>query len=125
MNRRLPYLLLAPGAAAIVIVMLLPIGRTFSTTVAGQTPVWALYAAALSDPFTLQVLWRTLRIALISTAIAAVVGFPTAYVVARSSAARKGLLITFAVFPLLTNPVVRSFAWMVILGRNGLATTRC
>lgn len=118
---RLPWLLLAPAAVAIVLVLLVPVAIILGTSVTGDGPFWGRYAEALGDPFTRGVLWRTLRIAAISTLIAAAIGFPTAYVVARSPAARRSLFIICAVFPLLTNPVVRSFAWMVILGRNGLA----
>jgi len=118
---RLPWLLLTPAAVAIVLVLLVPVAIILGTSVTGEGPFWGRYAEALGDPFTRGVLWRTLRIAAISTLIAAAIGFPTAYVVARSPAARRSLFIICAVFPLLTNPVVRSFAWMVILGRNGLA----
>lgn len=118
---RLPWLLLTPAAVAILLVLLVPVAIILGTSVTGEGPFWGRYAEALGDPFTRGVLWRTLRIAAISTLIAAAIGFPTAYVVARSPAARRSLFIICAVFPLLTNPVVRSFAWMVILGRNGLA----
>ncbi|MEM7616549.1 MAG: ABC transporter permease, partial [Pseudomonadota bacterium] len=43
-----------------------------------------------------------------------------AWVVARSPGRLKSILIIAAVFPLLTGVVVRSFAWLVILGRNGI-----
>jgi putative spermidine/putrescine transport system permease protein len=66
------------------------------------------------------VLWRTLEIALITTAISVVVGFLTAFVVSRAPGRWRSLLIIAAVFPLLTGVVVRSFAWLIILGRNGM-----
>ncbi len=49
-----------------------------------------------------------------------VIGFPTAYFIARMSAKMKAVLLILTIFPLLTSPVVRSFSWMVIIGRNGL-----
>ena len=119
MNRWLPAALLLPAGVMIVVVLLLPVGRTMGLTVVDQSPWWSGYMATLSDPFTQGVLWRTLRIAALSTLIAAIIGFPTAYVIARSPPRRRSLFIILAVFPLLTNPVVRAFAWMVILGRNG------
>jgi putative spermidine/putrescine transport system permease protein len=49
-----------------------------------------------------------------------VIGFLTAYVVSRAPGWLKSILIVAAVFPLLTGVVVRSFAWMIILGKNGI-----
>jgi putative spermidine/putrescine transport system permease protein len=66
------------------------------------------------------VLWRTMEVALITVILAVAIGFPTAWVVARSPQRIKSILIIAAVFPLLTGVVVRSFAWLVILGRNGI-----
>jgi putative spermidine/putrescine transport system permease protein len=109
----LPVVLLIPAAAIVLCILVLPLGQLIGGTSNG-------YGAILSDGYTRAVLWRTVRVAALSTAIAAILGFPTAYVVARSSPARRGLFLICAVFPLLTNPVVRSFAWIVILGRNGL-----
>ncbi len=109
----LPVLLLVPAAVIVLGVLVLPLGQLIGGTGAG-------YGAILSDGYTQAVLWRTLWVAALSTAICAVLGFPTAYVIARSPQAHRGLFIVCAVFPLLTNPVVRSFSWIVILGRNGL-----
>ena len=46
-------------------------------------------------------------------------GFPVAYFVARLTR-HRGLCIALALFPLMTSPVVRSFGWMVILGKRGM-----
>ena len=66
------------------------------------------------------VLLRTFEVAAITTAIALVIGFTTAWVVARAPRRIKSVLIIASVFPLLTSVVVRSFAWLVILGKNGI-----
>jgi putative spermidine/putrescine transport system permease protein len=61
-----------------------------------------------------------MEVAVITTTISLVVGFMTAWVVARAPSRIKSLLIIAAVFPLLTGVVVRSFAWLIILGKNGI-----
>ena len=61
-----------------------------------------------------------MEVALATTAISLVVGFLTAWVVAKSPGRLRSILIVAAVFPLLTGVVVRSFAWLVILGREGI-----
>ena len=49
-----------------------------------------------------------------------ILGTPVAYFISRSKKSLRGVFIACTVFPLLTNSVVRSFAWMTILGKNGV-----
>lgn len=48
------------------------------------------------------------------------IGVPVSYYISRTSKKLRGLFIALTVFPILTNSVVRSFAWMSILGKNGV-----
>ncbi len=120
MRRLAPWLLLAPAVLVIALFLLAPVIGTLASTFGTRQGVLAPYIRFLSSGFSQTVLWRTLEVALITTAISILIGFPTAYVIARSRSAWRSVLIVAAVFPLLTSTVVRSFAWMVILGRNGL-----
>jgi putative spermidine/putrescine transport system permease protein len=119
-RRLAPWLLLAPAILVIALFLLAPVIGTLASTFGTRQGVFAPYIRFLSSGFSQTVLWRTLEVALITTAISILIGFPTAYVIARSRSAWRSVLIVAAVFPLLTSTVVRSFAWMVILGRNGL-----
>ena len=65
---------------------------------------------------------RSLRLSLLSTAVCAVLGFPTAYYISKYSR-HKGMMMAFAVFPMFTSPVIRSFSWMVILGKRGIVNS--
>jgi len=120
MKRFAPWLLLAPAVLALLVLLLTPVAGTVMTTFGAAQGAFAPYVRFLSSGFSQTVLWRTIEIALLTTAISILLGFPTAYVIACSRSAWRSLLIVAAVFPLLTSTVVRSFAWMVILGRNGL-----
>ncbi|MEO1313268.1 MAG: ABC transporter permease [Pseudomonadota bacterium] len=121
MSPRLKAWLLALPATLLVVVFLgLPVLATFATTIGGPDGPLTNYVDYFESRFRMTVLWRTMEVALITTLVSVAIGFPTAWVVARSPGRLKSILIIAAVFPLLTGVVVRSFAWLVILGRNGI-----
>ncbi len=70
------------------------------------------------DPAYGMIFLRTLWIALISTAISLVIALPCGYAMARSR--HQTLLLILVVIPFLTNSLIRIFAWITILGDNGL-----
>lgn len=78
------------------------------------------YVRALGDSYYLGVLGATVALSACVTIGTLVIGFPLALAIARSSGATKSLLIFLVVTPLLINVVVRTFGWMVILGRSGM-----
>lgn len=77
------------------------------------------YLNFLTDPFYLSIVWRTLKLSIITTIICIILGVPTAYFISNLPKKRKSLVLTLVMFPLLTNAVVRAFSWMTILGKNG------
>lgn len=80
------------------------------------------YARVLLDAYHWDILWLTLRIALVTTAIAMLLGYPLAYYLVRIVETRwlRRICIILLVIPLFTSNIVRSFGWMVLLGRVGL-----
>jgi len=80
----------------------------------------AQYVRFLFDPFSLSVLASTLWLGLKVTALCLVLGYPLAWVFTRSPKWAQGVLIIVIILPLLTSVVVRTFAWIVILGRQGI-----
>jgi len=83
----------------------------------------AQYAKFLLDPFSLKVLGATLWLGVEVTALCLLLGFPLAYVYCRAPGWLQGVLILIVLLPLLTSVVVRTFAWIVILGRQGIVNT--
>ncbi|WP_306117986.1 MULTISPECIES: ABC transporter permease [unclassified Roseitalea] len=110
----------APATALVVVFLILPVGATIAATFAVGGGPLAAYVDYLSSGFRRTVLWRTLEIALLTTLFSVIIGFFTAYVVSRASPRWRSILIIAAVFPLLTGVVVRSFAFLILLGRNGM-----
>jgi putative spermidine/putrescine transport system permease protein len=120
MKRFAGWLLAAPATAFVLLCLVFPVAATIATTLGEAKGAFAPYLAFFGSGFRRNVLWRTLEISLATTAISVAIGFLTAYVVARSQRRLKSILITVAVFPLLTGVVVRSFAWLILLGKNGI-----
>jgi putative spermidine/putrescine transport system permease protein len=78
------------------------------------------YARALGDPFYWKILKNTFWYSLVTTVITLVLGYPLAYHITRASRRWRGLLLVLLISPLLVSVIVRSFGWMIILGRVGL-----
>jgi putative spermidine/putrescine transport system permease protein len=119
-NRLRAWLIATPALLLVFIFLGLPVLSTFVTTFGDPKGPLSTYSAFFNSRFRMTVLWRTMEVALITTIISVAIGFVTAWVVARVPSRLKSLLIIAAVFPLLTGVVVRSFAWLVILGKNGI-----
>jgi putative spermidine/putrescine transport system permease protein len=81
------------------------------------------YAKFLLDPFSLKVLGHTLWIGVEVTALCLVLGLPLAWVYVRAPGWEQGILMLIVLLPLLTSVVVRTFSWIVILGRQGIVNT--
>ena len=122
MNDRTENLLLAlPGLALLALAFFLPIGQMLVLSVSGASGLTLEHCSRfLSDPFYLNILWRTVRLSLIITVICAVLGFPYAYIMARVSPRLRMWMVVTVILPLMTSVVVRTFGWMVLLSRNGL-----
>jgi putative spermidine/putrescine transport system permease protein len=81
------------------------------------------YAKFLLDPFSLTVLGSTLWLGVEVTALCLLLGFPLAWLYVRVPSWLQGTLMLIVLLPLLTSVVVRTFAWIVILGRQGIVNT--
>ena len=73
-----------------------------------------------ADPLYLDILMTSLRIAGLATVIAILLGYPAAYLIATSPPRWQKLLLVLAVLPFWTNYLIRSYAWIVILNREGM-----
>jgi putative spermidine/putrescine transport system permease protein len=127
--RRIPWLLLLPSLVLLGVVAVafaLFVALSFALAVPGGVSVMgpftlANYRAALASPLVRETAWVTLSLAGRITLITVVLGYPLAYVLARtrSRLLRRsilfGLVVTF-----LSGGVTRAYAWLVLLGNRGL-----
>lgn len=117
---------LAPTAGVLATLFLIPLaillGYALLTRGAygGAFPPWTFENwQRLADPLYLGILGRSVAVALVSTAICLVLGFPLALFIARAGR-RKHLYLYLVILPFWTSFLVRTYAWMFLLRDTGL-----
>ncbi len=120
-DRQENLLLLLPGIALLALAFLVPIAQMLVLAFQGPDG-WTLdqFRRFLGDDFYRAVLWRTVRLSVLITALCLLIGFPLAYIMARVGPRARLWLIVMVILPLMTSVVVRTFGWMVVLSRSGL-----
>ncbi len=120
MKKGVTWMMLAPGLLILLICLALPLLRVLIPTfVTGDYP-FSAYIQFFQDEYYLKIFLRTVKIAVITTAVCMLGGIPTAYFISRCDKRFRGLLLAASIFPMMTNSVIRSFAWINILGSNGI-----
>lgn len=108
----------APALVFLLVLFLWPVLRLMSLSVEGGS--FAPYEKALTDGLYLQVLFNTGLIAVYVSVICLALGYPVAYFLANSREPWTTIGIVFVLLPFWTSILVRTYAWMVLLGRNGV-----
>ncbi len=72
------------------------------------------------DPLYIGVLMRSVKLALISTAICLILGYPMAMIISKSNIKSRNILVLLFVIPMWMNFLLRTYSWMALLERNGL-----
>jgi putative spermidine/putrescine transport system permease protein len=113
-------LTLAASLAFLVAVYLYPLSRLLVWSFFSPGFTLEHYAKLFGEPAYLRALRNTMQISVWVTVIALLLGYPLAYLMAVVSARARAILIVLVLVPFWTSVLVRTFAWMVILGRRGL-----
>ena len=75
------------------------------------------------DPIYMKVFGRSILLAGGATLICLIVGYPVAYIISKARVSRRGSLILLFILPMWMNFLLRTYAWVAILGKNGLLNT--
>lgn len=116
--KRLVYPYLAWAILLIVVPMLIIVFYAFSTTGNDVIPVkitFENFVRFFSDPIFISVLLRSIKIALVTTIICIIVGYPAAYIIARLKADSQTIMVLLITAPQFINMLVRTYAWRGIL----------
>jgi ABC-type spermidine/putrescine transport system permease subunit I len=107
-----------PAFAMLALLFAYPVLRLMSLSVEGGSLEW--YEKALGGRLYLEVYFITVRVAVIVTMITLLLSYPIAYFLATTTRLAAALGFALVILPLWTSILVRTYAWMVLLGRNGI-----
>jgi putative spermidine/putrescine transport system permease protein len=120
--------LLAPPLALFGLFFVAPLAYLFfvslhqssQTALFGEQLTLSNYVQVVTDPFYLLIIRRTLLAAAAILGFCLVLGYATAYLVARFPPRQRLWLLLLLLFPLMVSNVIRAYGWIAILGREGL-----
>ena len=114
------HLLVLPSLTLVLVVFIYPLVRFLSLSLFDPTLTWSHYEKMFTVPVYLRILWTTLRISFAVTLMTFVLGYPVAFLLATTKSSKAALLLPLVVVPFWTSLLVRTYAWMVLLGRRGV-----
>jgi putative spermidine/putrescine transport system permease protein len=120
LRRQAPaMLLLLPALVVLAVVFAWPVGWLLSRAFTLPRPGFGNFVALVERPGYLQVLWNTIAISAIVTPVCVLLGFPVAHAMTYGGARLKRWLVFVVLVPFWTSLLVRSFATVILLSRNG------
>jgi putative spermidine/putrescine transport system permease protein len=119
-TRAIPYLLLLPCAAWIVVFFIVPLGLMTWQSVTHQGFSLAIYGELVTSPQYIKVMSASLKIVTLTTIATLLVGYPVAYALTISDGWTRIGILTLVTIPYWVDVIVRSFSWLILLGDNGI-----
>ena len=111
----------APLVLLLVTLLIYPVGQLLLLSVHGESGfTLAPYRQLFVSSVYVDVLLITLKISLFTTLLSVIAGYPVAYLISMMGRERKTVLLTWVLLSFWTSFLVRAFAWIVLLGRNGV-----
>lgn len=114
-------LLAAPGLAYLALLYALPLALLLAESLRDAEGALSLasYVDFFDDPFNRGVLWRTLRVAALTTLLALALAWPTALALSRARGWVQTAILVAMVLPLSVGVIVKAFAWSILFRANG------
>jgi ABC-type spermidine/putrescine transport system permease subunit I len=109
-----------PALLVLVVLFVVPLLGILNRSVFKAGYTLQFYRQAFGTPIYLTVIGLTFRTAAVVTLICLALGYPLAYVLVNVRPRAARLLMIVVVLPFFTSIIVRTYAWMVLLGRNGV-----
>lgn len=119
-DRRLSWLMMAPALALVVAIYFAPLVRVLAISFLEPEPGLANYALLFTSAPIQKVLTTTARICVFTTAITLVLAYIVAYVLTHARPAAQRWMMLGVLLPLWMSVLVRAFAWVTLLRRQGL-----
>ena len=114
------FLMLLPAVLVLAVLFAYPILGIVNRSVYKAGYTLDMYRQIFRVPVYLQVILATFKVSALVTMVCLALGYPLAYVLATRRPRTAQLLMIIVVLPFFTSIIVRTYAWMVLLGRNGI-----
>ncbi len=122
------HLLIAPLLALFCVFFIVPYANMLAISLmepshqAAYIPVFTLsnYTSLIGSRFTLDVVWHTLWLGALTTAICLLLSYPIAYHMARAGSRYRAVLMILVIAPLLVGVLIRTYGWMILLQDSGI-----
>ena len=114
------FLPLVPALVFLAVFFLYPLVRMIALSFDAPEGPLAYYTSIVASPVYMTVLALTFKTALGVTLLCVLFGVPTAYLLANLEGTWRNVLLMAVALPFLTSILIRTYAWMAILGRNGV-----
>lgn len=114
------FVFLFPALALLLVFFLYPMVTFLAQGLFDPDFTLEHFNKAFGRPVYLKILWKTLKISAWTTLLCFVIGYPVAFTMAHATGKTKMLIITFVLIPFWTSVLVRMFAWMALMGRDGV-----
>jgi putative spermidine/putrescine transport system permease protein len=110
-----------PGLTFLAVIFALPLVMLLfkSFQIDGQVSLQE-YRLFFSDEYNMSVLWRTLRVAALTTILALLIAYPTAIAMSRAKGIWLSIFLVAMVLPMSVGVVVKAFAWSIIFRTRGV-----
>lgn len=116
---RVYWLIVLPALLMLVALYLVPLANVLVTSVTDPKPGLGNYGLLFTSTSVQKALLTTLRIAAITTFMALLLGYLVAYAMRAASTERQRLMLFCVLLPFWISVLVRSFAWIALLGTQG------
>lgn len=114
-----PWLLLAPLGIYLALFFLVPLAQVAIMSLSDPTPGFGNYVKVLTGDLYRQVFLNTFLTAGLVTLCCLLVGYPLAYLMSHTTTRRAMAILLLITMSFWTSFLVRTYAWMVLLGNNG------
>jgi putative spermidine/putrescine transport system permease protein len=116
--------LVLPLAALFAAFFVAPLGVLIVMSLSTDAEMHGLtvghYVKFFTDAFNYSILWNTIVLGAKATLLCLLFGYPIAWICSRAKARWQTVLLFLVILPIMTSVVVRTFSWVVILGRQGV-----
>ena len=124
-EQRLLLGLASPALLIVLVIMVLPVGWLFYLSFLADDGAFSLanYNRMLESKAYGRIFWTTFKVSFLTTGICILIGYPLAYFLSQLPPRAANLCLLAVLLPFWTSLLVRTYAWLVLLQRQGLLNT--